>query len=72
MGLGGRDAGMPSFRRFSKTEPIHKPSFLERATSEIVPSMVICLRVQLCRFPFLDGWVFMGNVAGSVFMDLHG
>jgi hypothetical protein len=74
--LAGRDAVMPSFWRFSKTVPVHKPSFLERAASEIVPSMAICLRVHLCRFPFFDGWRFMGNVAGAecgwVFMDSDG
>ena len=66
MNLGGREAGMPSFWRFSKTVPIHMPSFLERAASEIVPSMAIFLRVQLCRFPSFDGWGFMGRVAESV------
>ena len=72
MDLAGREAGMPSFRRFLRTVSIDKSSFLERAASEIVPSMAICLRVQLCRFAFFDGWGFMGNVAGSVLTDSHG
>lgn len=69
MDLAGLEAGMPSFRRFLRTVSIDKSSFLERAASEIVPSMAICLRVQLCRFPFFDGWGFMGNVAGAVLTE---
>ena len=73
MDLGGRDAGMPSCWRFLRTVLILKSSFLQRTASEIVPSMAICRRVQMCRFPFFDGWGFMGNGAGSVVLtDLHG
>jgi len=62
MVLGGREAGIPNFWRFLRTVLSDKSSFQETAESGIFPSMAICLRVQLCRFPFFDGWGFMGNV----------
>ncbi len=57
--LAGRDAGMPSCWRFLRTVPTVKPIFLARTASEIFPSMAMCLRVQMCRFPCFDGSGFM-------------